>query len=214
MHTNYDNRNFYELSPENSIRNAARCAGLLSNIDIEIVLRYIEVEVGNTIIDLGAGEGRVIAHLLERGYPGHISGVEYAKQKYKALAREFNQIDRVSILHENMMDLNGSYDYGLLLFSVILDFTKEEQEKLIINLDKIIGRRLFIDMPKFNAEKNGTYLPNQTAVIEMEWGRLEGFFPKKDDLLDFFQNTSFHLQKIEAYITDTKRERELFVFSK
>lgn len=214
MHTSYDNKIFYEKSSENYIYDMLQSAGLQTSPDIPIVLKYINKKQPGRVVDLGAGEGRVIKALLNYSFFDKIVGVEYTEIRYQILKEMFAHLDQVSILHENILNINGEYDYGLLLFSTLIDFTKDEQSELLYRLSLIIRKKIFIDLPKFNAQKNGFYLPNQHAVIEMPWGRLEGFFPKKDDLLSFFEGTGFYLEAIEAYKTDTNRERELFIFSK
>ncbi|MBP9693418.1 MAG: hypothetical protein KBE16_01740 [Alphaproteobacteria bacterium] len=215
MCANQDNRFFYDLSPENFITEClAENAGLSNNIDIEFLFKFIDFEQSSCIIDCGAGEGRVVDYLLKNKSFHLISAVEYAASKISVLNAKFRQCEIVQIKHENILNFSEPHDYAILSFSFLLEFDKLEQDLLIKHLDKIISQKVFIDLPLFKGDQNGQYLSGQRMCLEENWGKTEGYFPQKYEILEYCENTDFKIETIELYRTDNGRIRELYVLSK
>ena len=208
-----NNKSFYDLSPHNFITSVAEYTGLNSCCDIEIIIKHIEFSHKKTIIDMGAGEGRVIEYLLDK-FPGKIFGIEHSKTKYRFLKKKFQDLGSVELINDDICNLKGKFDYGIFSWSVFIEFTKQEQRKLIAQLAENINEKFFIDVPKFGAVQNFHHLENKIFTFSKEWGSLSGYILTKEELESLVHNSSFYLEQCISYETSSGREREIYVISR
>src|SRR5579871_1636617 len=80
---NEDLIDFYEKIPLNIFRDFAIAGGFEEGCDVDLVYPYI-ADVGS-VLDLGAGYGRVTKRLIKNGYQGEINIVERSNELCKYL---------------------------------------------------------------------------------------------------------------------------------
>lgn len=86
-------------------------------------------------VDIGCGMGRVLAYLLEKNFPGHLTGIEY--DPYVAsVARKWIEKDKsgkVSLIENNA--INEQYDRYNILY-LARPFSEEFFKRLIMRLEE------------------------------------------------------------------------------
>src|SRR3972149_2208156 len=84
--TNKDNISFYD-----SVMFDSYCvaSGLDQFIDLKVFMHYLTQDEFRTlsILEIGAGEGRIIDGLLSYGYPGDIQAIELSEKKFNLLEK-------------------------------------------------------------------------------------------------------------------------------
>ena len=74
--TNKNNRGFYEDMLAGTFDKYAKMSGIESALELDVINNYFPILNSASILEIGAGEGRVINGLLKRRYRGVIYGVE------------------------------------------------------------------------------------------------------------------------------------------
>lgn len=215
MPTNTKNRYFYEDSPLNYLNDEfITKAGLLSNSDMNIVFRYIKKHKNKTVLEVGAGLGRVLEFLLKMKYDGDIVAIDYCKQYASYLEEKYASIKNIKIINDNIFNCFHYVDFSLLMFSVLLDYDAEEQKRLIKHLTSITNNAIFIDLPECISQSNMTHQEGQCVSISTNWAISSGYFPSKAEILDSFIGSNFVLAKEARYKTQNQRKRILYIFEK
>lgn len=101
---------------------------------LDIIFKDAVFTSEDRFVDIGCGMGRVLAYLLEKKFPGHITGIE--KDPYVAgIARKWmtKYKDRpVELIEGNAME--QQYD-GYTIIYVFRPFSEEFFERLILRLE-------------------------------------------------------------------------------
>lgn len=209
-------KNYYsKIDIDKLLQGYAVKGGLDTECDIDII--YPKIKKTQTVLEVGAGYGRVIHALLKRGYQGKISSIEYSPYLYKLLKRTFpNDVD---IYEDNILtfDTNKTFSAILYLWSGISDFNKKTQpnvfEKLsyLLEKDGILILDISIDSIKplnaFLSKKNFYYIHKETYSAL-------GYIPSKDEMFSYAKQTNLQLLTYKRYSTTTSRKRDLYYFIK
>lgn len=141
---NQDNNDFYNRISLDWFMQLNKKLGLNMGCDLDLIMPYIAN--ANSILELGASYGRVIEHLLLRGYRDKITAVERSPQFYNRLVTLFS--NRVEILNYDMrfMNLKSKFDLILWLWSGICDFAKDEQLHVLLNAKKHLNSHSYLIM--------------------------------------------------------------------
>lgn len=101
---------------------------------LDIIFKDSEFTSEDRFVDIGCGMGRVLAYLLEKKFPGHITGIE--KDPYVAdIARKWmtRYKDRqVELIEGNALE--QQYD-GYTIIYVFRPFSEEFFERLVFRLE-------------------------------------------------------------------------------
>jgi len=110
--SNTDNTAIYENMPIDEFYKIAVLSGLDTGKDIEVIWKYIQS--AKSILEVGAGYGRVLNHLITRGFNGTLSAVERSKKLSHWLK---SQYQHCVTLHEGtVMAAKSGRQYDLILW--------------------------------------------------------------------------------------------------
>lgn len=128
-----ENKKFYENLPEGVLQDHyAPLAGMHTCPDLNIIWR---LHPGiNTVLEIGAGEGRVISWILKHTHTS-VTAIERCQNFSRQLRRKFENISRVTLIHEDVLRAKlPQADLVLLTWSGILEFSPDQQIPLIHKL--------------------------------------------------------------------------------
>lgn len=219
--TNYDNDLFYqELKPDGLYEFAVN-AGLASGCDVKF-LKPFWTEA-SSILEVGAGYGRVIQTLLDEGFNGKITAIERNEAQYNFLKAEYE--NKVKLLKKdvhNIADLNEQFDLILFLWSGLTNFSQLEQSSIIKNLSNLLsnGGKLIIDLALLDK------LPAEVKILDPENFDLHSFFvsknnatvyiymPTAEEVVQYSKKASLIEKQKLIYMTDTGMQRMFYVLEK
>lgn len=140
--TNYDNVPFYEEAASGLLQKLATLGGLDTCCDMEIIFPYIKDT--HSILEVGAGYGRVLDYLTKQNYQGKISAVERSLSFNKILQSKFK--DKVSLYNKDLHDFysDQKFDVILWLWSGIADFSQHEQPLILKKLSSFLTPNGFL----------------------------------------------------------------------
>ena len=144
--TNNDNNNFYELVTPAGLAQLAVKSGLDSCCDIELLRPFWENAL--SVLEVGAGYGRVIQYLIDNGFKGKITAIERSQAFMEWLQLHFaNRVDLRNLDIHDCSQVEDKFDTILFLWSGIADFTFNEQNIIISNLCELLqpGGQLILD---------------------------------------------------------------------
>ncbi len=205
-------KEFYENIPIQMLRDYAIQGGIEDSSDIDLVWDYLKHS--KSILDIGAGYGRALKCLLNRGYQGKITALEASSIFYKELTRYHS--DKVSIIKGNLLNFNSSnkFDVILWLWSGISDFTKQEQHRALKKLSCLLnqGGKLIIDtFPFYAMPMNASSAENQTYAINVMDHTVNGYIPSFDELKEHIITLPFGDIVCMEYYTNTRRKRLIYI---
>lgn len=122
---NEDNKTFYDNLPRDWLSNTINLIGLDKCSDVELIRKHIAN--AKSILELGAGYGRVLSYLRKSGYKDKITAIERCIWACQKLREDFS--DTVEIIEADIAQYNfeEKYDLILWLWSGFCDFAKVEQ---------------------------------------------------------------------------------------
>lgn len=211
--SNVNNGNFYQkMRFEDFFQNAIQ-GGLDTGIDVKNLEKYITN--ANSILEVGAGYGRVLTHILNLGYTGKLVAIERDKKFCQFLQSQFNS--RADVFCEDIFDFkpNKKFDLILWMWGSICEFSKAEQLKVISQLASMLNKNghLILDtIPIECASVNATALSPHYRVIKTHHGKDYCYLPSDDDIVQFAKKTYLVHHKDLIYRTTTNRKRRLSIF--
>ncbi len=148
---------------------------------IEWIVREVDLEEGNSVLDLGCGPGLYTSRLAERGM--RVTGVDYSRRSI-AYARDYAEKNGLDITYryENYLDLAdaGQYDLVMLIFGDYCPLNPEQRRTLLANVRRALkpGGRFVLDVStrplrmkhgaknQWYAVKRGFWRPGPHLVLE------------------------------------------------
>ncbi|MCA9497393.1 MAG: hypothetical protein KC589_10720, partial [Nanoarchaeota archaeon] len=210
---NFDTNNFYDSMPIGTLNKYAQISGLSNGPELLIPKVLNEIKNSKSIMEIGAGEGRVIDNLLKLGYKNKIIGIERSKNFYELLKKKYHNEDKIIILQKDFLsDELPKVQLGLFLWAEICNQNEKDQiniiKKLSTNLETLI-----VDSIIMGEESNATSNSNNKFIFEMEWGKLEGQITSPQIILKSSKKYFKNCQTWE-YITDNSKKRRLYLLKK
>jgi len=172
--------------------------------DFEQIEKYLHH--GDRLLEVGAGTGRIGIELIKKGFS--YTGVEKQtkfldvfKEKLKSIKLNSKNVKILNISFEELSEDN-KFDAILFSWTVIGDFSKKEQIKILKKTHKILSKKgvCLIDNPSKNQKYNEVDFYEPTPFYYEDWKNL-------------FDELGF-LHKSNIYKTKTGIERELTILSK
>lgn len=211
--TNASNAAFYN---DLDLNYYARAAGLDTCMDVTTAQKHLGPKDG-PVLEVGAGMGRVVTALFERGYTS-VSAIERADTA-QDLARQFEPQIKKGQFHLYNHSLKTfqceeRFNTILWLFCGITDFSPMEQADMLAKLSRLLnpGGHLIVDLPM--GESNATKVEGQEHVIKREdKPDYHGYVPTDKEMEIYRRATTCACMEKLPYTTDTGRDRALFVFS-
>jgi hypothetical protein len=234
---NKTNKKFYENLTSHAISDQfGKPAGLDTQVDVSILHEMGYFYEARTVLEIGAGDGRVIDGILKltsapdiHTHLGILKGRLIATQKIYALERCDNFVEYLNERFRNnpkvdvikcdlLIDEIPRADLGLWMWSGIMEFSPEEQSKAIARIKERINE-LVIDLPLTNANSNLTSHNDRYGEIVTPSGTLHGYNPSINDLLNYALSSKskenkagekLNLIPIKQYKTPSGRDRIMY----
>ena len=220
MVENYDwdnntNAQFYNLITPVELQKFAKKGGLNSGCDLHCLEPYWTK--ASSILEVGAGYGRVIDCLTRRGYSGRITAIERSQTLLQALQKKYHDNPNVALLEldtHNCDQIAEKFDLILFLWSGLADFSAEEQPKIVKGLSRLLtkGGKLIID--NFLLDRtplNAVQLKKQTYAFMLNNLTKYIYEPSVDEINEYAENAGLSYRKILNCTSDAIRNRQLHV---
>jgi SAM-dependent methyltransferase len=133
---------------------------------------YVELaeEVGDPILEIGCGSGRVLLHLAQAGY--NVTGLDPSEEMLNLARRKLKSLphieDRVQLLSKKVEEFDGGkFPLILLTYNMLMHFTRQEaQIEVLQNLREHLtdDGLIVIHMP--NAGERYTFEDEENLVLE------------------------------------------------
>ncbi len=213
--SNTTNRKLYNKLPPEEFRNLAMECGLDSCFDVKELSKYIS-EAGS-ILEVGAGYGRVLDCIIATQYEGELYAVERIGAFCELLRTKFE--NRVHVIQEDIFKLQLDYKFDLILWlwSGISDFSRDEQPKALAALSKHLSKNGKIVIDQSSPErlpKEAYSIGGRSYAVPTKYGDVYVYCPSLDEIAEYIELAG--LEEIERidYVTTTEGTRMLHVLSK
>jgi 2-polyprenyl-3-methyl-5-hydroxy-6-metoxy-1,4-benzoquinol methylase len=213
---NKDNNAFYDEIQVAGLQNYAKVAGLETGCDVAALKPYWEH--AQSILEVGAGYGRVIKALREQGYQGDITAIERNKYLYDYTQQHY--ADTATILQQDIMDLDPNtlpkFDVILILWTGFSEFSPEEQPitmKKLINMTNSNGLLVIDLLPKNILPLKTKHIREKYVYILEAKKNINITIYIKDhlELKRYISNSKFKSIKTIKLTTSTQRKRLLHI---
>jgi SAM-dependent methyltransferase len=215
--SNTDNNAFYENLKAEGLKEIAENGGLASGCDIELLRPYWSK--ATSILEVGAGYGRVIDYLLKHDYQGKITAIERCDVLFQHLEKNYGTYNNIKLLHADVRyldNLNEQFDLILMFWSIIAEFLPIEQLDVIIKLSKLLKQKgkLIIDtMPDNVSPLNAKNLIEQHYSMRVCEVDVNGYMCNRSEMKQYSLKAGFYNITYLVCQTDIKRQRWLYILS-
>lgn len=211
---NDDNANFYESISVEKLRQFAIQGGFENGCDVELIWPYICRS--QKILVVGAGYGREIHHILNRGFRGEIWAIERSKNFCKYLNDTYG--DQIKLTNADIRenDFSVKFDLIISLWSGISDFPKDKQLFFLKHLVKYLQKDGYIILETLLhsiTPVNSSVAENQFYIIPSENCTVYGYIPSADEINDYAKALHLNAKHI-PYLTQTNRQRVIHILSR
>ncbi|MCL5260437.1 MAG: class I SAM-dependent methyltransferase [Gammaproteobacteria bacterium] len=211
---NSDNHQYYENIPIEKFFETSVKGGLEEGSDIEQFYHYLINT--NSILELGAGYGRVIKNILQRGYKGLIYAVEKSNKKCEYLSKNYK--NKIQLICTDLLSFHPNFKVNAILFlwSSISDFSKSEQPLVLKHITSWLNPNGLVILDTLfpnSLPKNATisYDKNQSCIGSAEHGTLYGYIPTSDEIYKYASQAKLKVIEQINYETNTARKRVIYV---
>jgi SAM-dependent methyltransferase len=212
---NDENLNFYENIEINRFSEFAKIIGLDKGVDIEEIFHLIkDTEV---IAEIGAGYGRAINAILDRGYTGKVYAVERVAHLASYMCHHFANKDSVNILQDDVkkLSLPEKVNAVLWIWSGILELSLSEQQEALIRIKTQLKPhgRVILETPYQDVKFIGKKSNDNYIRFETEWGKIEAYLSTYEDIKQISKKAGFNNVEQLLYKTATDLTRVFYILS-
>ncbi|MEN7548855.1 class I SAM-dependent methyltransferase [Rapidithrix thailandica] len=213
-YVNDNNIDFYEKIDLQNFKHLARLIGLEQGADIDIIYPFIKDL--DTVVELGSGYGRALKFLLQKGYAGHLIGVERSQKLLKLLNGKFAQ--QAEILHQDLkqLQLTCQPDAILWLWSGVLELSKSEQLESIKRFHALLRKDglLILETPYKQIHKVGQKIHGKHLEFVTDWGKIDAYYTDEEEVEEYFKVCHFSEMHTVTYQTSTGYSRIFYILKK
>ncbi|MCS7005247.1 MAG: class I SAM-dependent methyltransferase [Cytophagales bacterium] len=207
------NYEFYRRIQIPIFQHYAKLTGMDTGKDIDII--YPMIEKSTLVVELGAGYGRSVQFLLQKGFCGRLVLVERVPEMIEYLKQAFPPLE---ILQTDIryLQLPFQADVLLWLWSGILELSRQEQTQTVQQLYKNLkkGGLLFIEAPYQRIQVVGSHTSEKLIKLETEWGTLTAYLPSPEEVESDARLAGFSSFKKILYRSQTDLERVIYLLTK
>lgn len=213
--TNKDLCEYYENVPINELKQFTVIGGLDNCCEIELIRSYINQ--ASSILEIGAGYGRVVEDILKHGYKNKLTAIERCKKFCNYMREKFvDSLNQLNIIEDDFMTHNFDEKYDLILsmWSNISEYSIDEQLPMLHRLKNLLTTNgvLVVETIDHNIKpKNSTIFNKQAYVVNSKYGTSYGYTPSDEQLREYALALEVKNIKQIAYRTDTDRKRLLTI---
>ncbi len=211
---NDNNLCFYENIDVEKFKDFARQIGLENGPDIDAI--YPHIALAKHVVEIGAGYGRALDKVLEKGYQGSLSAIERVPHLISHMKQKFGS--KVLLFEQDAKEIALPYqaDCMLWLWSGIMEMSKAEYTKVFKKMYGQLSKngKLVVETPYKEIKVLGKFCEENHIVFETEWGTIDAYWPKASELKKAAFNCGF--QKVEEVVYQTARgiDRIMYVLYK
>lgn len=212
--SNTDNTQLYENLPLEEFYKIAFSGGLDTGKDIQMLMKYINS--AGSILELGAGYGRILNHLITRGYKGKLTAIERSEKLVQWLQSQYQHC--ATIQHGSIMELNSKEKYDLILWmwAGLAEFSKPEQMAVFEILAPCLtlhGKIIFDMIPHDKTAPNAIEVQPQEQIIKTNYGTDHCYVPSEEEIHFYAEHAHLKIAEKIPYQTLPNRTRWLYVLS-
>ena len=213
------NRIYYDNVAVKGLEEWAVIKGLASGKDLDVIKQEISESLRRykTILEIGAGNGRIIEWLLKKGTRPTIIAIEQSAVLAGTLREKYRNIETISIIETNILNLVPSFscDLALWMWSGFLELKPEEKKvalAIVFSILKDKGK-LVIDLPRQIQESSLSQSGDFLKVTD-EYGTFFAHLISDEALKGMAKEAGFKRERSIIYKTDTNIERISFLLEK
>lgn len=217
LHCNNEkNSLFYDSIPLDLLPDFALRGGLDSGCDLDLIMNYIAK--ANSILEVGAGYGRVIFNLFEKGYDKKLVAIERSKRFCDLLKQNYD--GKVEIINTDIKIFESSLQFDLILWlwSGICDFSQEEQIIILSRVASFLKKDgvLVVDslLPSTQPANAETHNKKYSIIPGGNNSKLYVYTPSPEEMNTYSKIAGLDYMKSISYKTTTNRNRMLYLFSR
>jgi len=212
--SNSDNILTYQKIPLNIFKKTAIAGGLDNGCDVKALKKYIQN--AKSILEVGAGYGRVLDHIIKSGFKGKLYALERTTKFCRFLNKHF---PTVKIIHADVRKFKTKhkFDLILLMWAGLGDFSHDEQLLILKNLKLHLGHHGFLIfdlIPIGSKVINAINYDRQNKSIFTAYGDHYGYFPLFDEIEFYTRKLNLSLRERKIYKTKTNKIRYLYILEK
>ena len=209
---NRENWSFYDHMPEGMFEHYARKLGLDHAPELDII--DYTWKKAKSVLEIGAGEGRIIDELRRRSYSGHVYALERCPKLCSRLKKKYLKHKRLDILQGSLLDRElPRAECGLWMWAGIIEFSPEEQEKAIAKLSKSVDT-LCIEVPVLG-EIKATVQQGNIGFLEAPWNQIIHYYwPSSEEIERYLAKSDFAGFSRLSYTTNMNRRRVIYRLGK
>jgi len=211
--TNHDNGAYYESIPIETFQSFAVAGGFENGCDIDII--YNEIKNAQSILEVGAGYGRVLDNLIKRQYSGELFAIERSKKMHRHLTKKFSNQANIINADINSYEPERKFDVILWMWSNISEFPKHHQLAMLKKLSHWLTKdgKFILDTISHKIKLAENFLTqDQWYIAECNFGTAYGYIPSLEEIAEYGNKLKFQNIKHIPYITDTNRNRIIHIF--
>ena len=209
---NRDNHRQYELMTIGTLTSLAQSTGLIRAVDIDFILTELGF-VPSSVLEVGAGGGRVVDALLAKLGECEIFALERSPNFIDYLRNRFAAANRVKIMPGDVASITlPLVDLTLWLWSGIADFSPDEQPVILSRLAACTRRTVVLETPMEGAATNAHSVEGQWHICNWDNGtEYRGYVPTTDEFRAYARTANLRLRDRVVYTTPTNRHRVLYL---
>ncbi len=216
-----NNREFYNRAGE-WLHSLSERKGIALGEDLRAIAPTLEPILKSPsarVLEIGAGRGRVIRWLLTHFPQAKIIGVDQSERTAENLSDTFKSNTNVSILHQNILQLQlpQRVHLALWMWSGFAEISAEEKPKALQRVfeNLLPGGAMVIDMPR-EITGNEIIVHGDSGTVELQesFGTLFAHLVSDKELKELAFKTGFLFHSLVQYETATGIQRASYIFTK
>lgn len=214
-YTNKENFGFYQGIGIETFLDHAKRSGMELCPDMKLC--WDELKDKDSVLEIGAGYGRCVKFLLDKGFKGAIYALEQSDALLGYLRNHF-AAENVTPIENDLQHYAPPQKIGaaLWMWSGILDFSPEEQARMVKHIYNMLENDgvLVVETPKMGIKTFGDHDDPQHLHVDAPYGRLDCYIPTADEMRQYSNSAGFSSFEQKDYKTSTEKERSLFILKK
>ncbi|MFN7096235.1 MAG: methyltransferase domain-containing protein [Gammaproteobacteria bacterium] len=213
--SNTDNIDLYENMPLDEFYKIAVTGGLDFGKDIDLIMPYIHS--AESILEVGAGYGRVLNHIITRGYSKKLACIERSKKLCQWLKSQYQH--RATIHEGSIMTIVSQEKYDLILWmwTGLTEFGQLEQPIVLKKLFEqlMVDGKIILDMvPLAEKPLNTLELTVQEHIIQTKYGIDHCYIPSEQQINNYAHQLGLKIIEKISYKSLPERTRLLYVLGR
>ena len=211
---NHDNIHFYDAFPLEEFRKVAEARGLDTGCDVDLAMSL--VPNAQSLLEVGAGYGRVLNHLINKNFAGELYAIERNKKLMHWLTSQFE--NKVTLIHADLISyyFQRQFDAILWMWTGIIEHSRLEQPLTVSRLANCLSPNgaFIIDTIPLNEEIfNVTDIEEQNIIVETKYGNDYVYVPTAEQIKEYAIKANLQVREIIHYKTRLDQKRMLHILT-